>query len=149
MVTIQHTRWLGPMSAGCNLGNMYVVTGGGFENPSDRRMNGLPFDLAHLARKECSKLLIGTVVPRSVVLITRNRRAASRMPGSCGFFNVLIHGPAITAVDTPRSGVLADIHGSLTNSNMSLRPPKKSCCTPAARQRKIPANRAAGGEKDL
>lgn len=34
MVFVLHTQWLEPMSAGCNIGDMYVVTAGGFENLS-------------------------------------------------------------------------------------------------------------------
>ncbi|SDB72604.1 Xaa-Pro aminopeptidase [Agrobacterium fabrum] len=34
MVFVLHTQWLEPLSAGCNVGDMYVVTKGGFENLS-------------------------------------------------------------------------------------------------------------------
>ncbi|SDF87810.1 M24 family metallopeptidase [Alloyangia pacifica] len=34
MVFVLHTQWLEPMSAGCNIGDMYVVTADGFENLS-------------------------------------------------------------------------------------------------------------------
>lgn len=34
MVFVLHTQWLEPMSAGCNVGDMYVVTAEGFENLS-------------------------------------------------------------------------------------------------------------------
>lgn len=34
MVFVMHTQWLEPMSAGCNIGDMYVVTKDGFENLS-------------------------------------------------------------------------------------------------------------------
>lgn len=34
MVFVMHTQWLEPMSAGCNIGDMYVVTAEGFENLS-------------------------------------------------------------------------------------------------------------------
>lgn len=34
MVFVMHTQWLEPMSAGCNIGDMYVVTADGFENLS-------------------------------------------------------------------------------------------------------------------
>ncbi len=34
MVFVLHTQWLEPLSAGCNLGDMYVVTKDGFENLS-------------------------------------------------------------------------------------------------------------------
>ncbi|NVO28159.1 aminopeptidase P family protein [Donghicola sp. C2-DW-16] len=34
MVFVLHTQWLEPQSAGCNIGDMYVVTADGFENLS-------------------------------------------------------------------------------------------------------------------
>ncbi|WP_138471379.1 Xaa-Pro peptidase family protein [Poseidonocella sp. HB161398] len=34
MVFVMHTQWLEPQSAGCNIGDMYVVTADGFENLS-------------------------------------------------------------------------------------------------------------------
>jgi Xaa-Pro aminopeptidase len=34
MVFVLHTQWLEPLSAGCNVGDMYVVTKDGFENLS-------------------------------------------------------------------------------------------------------------------
>lgn len=34
MVFVLHTQWLEPLSAGCNVGYMYVVTKDGFENLS-------------------------------------------------------------------------------------------------------------------
>lgn len=34
MVFVLHTQWLEPLSAGCNIGDMYVVTADGFENLS-------------------------------------------------------------------------------------------------------------------
>lgn len=34
MVFVLHTQWLEPLSAGCNVGDLYVVTEGGFENLS-------------------------------------------------------------------------------------------------------------------
>ncbi|WP_423288256.1 M24 family metallopeptidase [Neotabrizicola sp. VNH66] len=34
MVFVLHAQWLEPMSAGCNIGDMYVVTRDGFENLS-------------------------------------------------------------------------------------------------------------------
>ncbi|MBC2802558.1 aminopeptidase P family protein [Rhizobium ruizarguesonis] len=34
MVFVLHTQWLEPLSAGCNIGDMYVVTKDGFENLS-------------------------------------------------------------------------------------------------------------------
>jgi Xaa-Pro aminopeptidase len=34
MVFVLHTQWLEPLSAGCNIGDCYVVTRDGFENLS-------------------------------------------------------------------------------------------------------------------
>ena len=34
MIFVLHTQWLEPMSAGCNIGDLYVVTADGFENLS-------------------------------------------------------------------------------------------------------------------
>ncbi|MCA8880247.1 MAG: hypothetical protein KDA73_09875 [Rhodobacteraceae bacterium] len=34
MVFVMHTQWLEPVSAGCDIGDMYVVTADGFENLS-------------------------------------------------------------------------------------------------------------------
>jgi len=34
MVFVLHTQWLEPLSAGCNIGDCYVVTKDGFENLS-------------------------------------------------------------------------------------------------------------------
>lgn len=32
MIFVLHTQWLEPQSAGCNVGDLYVVTPEGFEN---------------------------------------------------------------------------------------------------------------------
>jgi hypothetical protein len=40
MVFVLHTQWLEPLSAGCNVGDMYVVTGDGYENLSRRHAGG-------------------------------------------------------------------------------------------------------------
>ena len=34
MVFVLHTQWLEPLSAGCNIGDRYLVTADGFENLS-------------------------------------------------------------------------------------------------------------------
>jgi len=34
MLFVLHTEWLEPLSAGCNIGDCYVVTKEGFENLS-------------------------------------------------------------------------------------------------------------------
>ncbi|WP_210240386.1 M24 family metallopeptidase [Amaricoccus solimangrovi] len=34
MIFVPHTQWLEPMSAGCDIGDLYLVTADGFENLS-------------------------------------------------------------------------------------------------------------------
>ncbi len=34
MIVVLHTQWLEPRSAGCNIGDLYLVTADGFENLS-------------------------------------------------------------------------------------------------------------------
>lgn len=65
---------------------------------SDPRMTSLAFDFAELTPKERYKLLIGTVIPRPIALITTLSQDGTPNAGSFSFFNVLTHDPAIMAV---------------------------------------------------
>ena len=42
MIFVLHTQWLEPQSAGCNVGDMYLVTADGFENLSYHAARDLP-----------------------------------------------------------------------------------------------------------
>lgn len=61
-------------------------------------MNSLAFDFAKLTPKERYKLLIGTVIPRPIALITTLSEDGTPNAGSFSFFNILTHDPAIMAV---------------------------------------------------
>lgn len=61
-------------------------------------MNSLSFDFAELTPKERYKLLIGTVIPRPIALITTLSADGVPNAGSFSFFNILTHDPAIMAV---------------------------------------------------
>lgn len=61
-------------------------------------MNSLAFDFAALTPKERYKLLIGTVIPRPIALITTLSQDGVPNAGSFSFFNILTHDPAIMAV---------------------------------------------------
>lgn len=61
-------------------------------------MTSLAFDFADLTPKERYKLLIGTVIPRPVALITTVGADGVANAGAFSFFNVLTHDPAIMAV---------------------------------------------------
>jgi len=61
-------------------------------------MNSLSFDFAALTPKERYKLLIGTVIPRPIALITTVSHDGIPNAGSFSFFNILTHDPAIMAV---------------------------------------------------
>ncbi|MCJ8139136.1 flavin reductase family protein [Falsirhodobacter halotolerans] len=61
-------------------------------------MNSLAFDFAALTPKERYKLLIGTVIPRPIALITTVSAEGLPNAGSFSFFNILTHDPAIMAV---------------------------------------------------
>jgi flavin reductase (DIM6/NTAB) family NADH-FMN oxidoreductase RutF len=61
-------------------------------------MNSLSFDFSSLSPKERYKLLIGTVIPRPIALITTMSEGGIPNAGSFSFFNILTHDPAIMAV---------------------------------------------------
>lgn len=61
-------------------------------------MNSLSFDFAELTPKERYKLLIGTVIPRPIALITTLSVDGVPNAGSFSFFNILTHDPAIMAI---------------------------------------------------
>jgi len=61
-------------------------------------MTSLAFDFAELAPRERYKLLIGTVIPRPIALITTVSADGVPNAGAFSFFNILTHDPAIMAV---------------------------------------------------
>ncbi|MTH79868.1 flavin reductase family protein [Paracoccus aestuariivivens] len=61
-------------------------------------MNSISFDFAALTPKERYKLLIGTVIPRPIALITTVSEDGIPNAGSFSFFNILTHDPAVMAV---------------------------------------------------
>lgn len=61
-------------------------------------MTSVSFDFADLTAKERYKLLIGTVIPRPIALITTMSADGVPNAGSFSFFNILTHDPAIMAV---------------------------------------------------
>ena len=61
-------------------------------------MNSHAFDFAELTPKERYKLLIGTVIPRPIALITTLSDDGIPNAGSFSFFNILTHDPAIMAI---------------------------------------------------
>lgn len=56
------------------------------------------FDFARLTERERYKILIGTVIPRPVALVTTVSQDGIPNAGSFSFFNVLTHDPAIVAI---------------------------------------------------
>lgn len=56
------------------------------------------FDFADLTPKERYKLLIGSVIPRPIALITTRGHDGRANAGPFSFFNVLTHDPAIVAI---------------------------------------------------
>ncbi|WP_225772996.1 flavin reductase family protein [Inquilinus sp. Marseille-Q2685] len=56
------------------------------------------FDFAALTERERYKLLIGTVIPRPIALVTTLSRDGRPNAGPFSFFNVLTHDPAIVAI---------------------------------------------------
>lgn len=56
------------------------------------------FDFSKLNERERYKLLIGTVIPRPIALVTTVSRDGRPNAGPFSFFNVLTHDPAIVAV---------------------------------------------------
>ena len=56
------------------------------------------FDFAVLTARERYKLLIGTVIPRPIALITTLSKEGRPNAGPFSFFNVLTHDPAIVAI---------------------------------------------------
>lgn len=56
------------------------------------------FDFASLTERERYKLLIGTVIPRPIALVTTVNREGQANAGPFSFFNVLTHDPALVAI---------------------------------------------------
>jgi flavin reductase (DIM6/NTAB) family NADH-FMN oxidoreductase RutF len=56
------------------------------------------FDFAKLNERERYKLLIGTVTPRPIALVTTVSKDGQPNAGPFSFFNVLTHDPAIVAI---------------------------------------------------
>jgi flavin reductase (DIM6/NTAB) family NADH-FMN oxidoreductase RutF len=56
------------------------------------------FDFGALAAKERYRLLIGTVIPRPIALVTTISRESRPNAGPFSFFNVLTHDPAVVAI---------------------------------------------------
>jgi flavin reductase (DIM6/NTAB) family NADH-FMN oxidoreductase RutF len=56
------------------------------------------FDFSKLTPKECYKLLIGSVIPRPIALVTTRNGDGRANAGPFSFFNVLTHDPAIVAI---------------------------------------------------
>lgn len=56
------------------------------------------FDFAELSARERYKLLIGTVIPRPIALVTTLSKEGQANAGPFSFFNVLTHDPAIVAI---------------------------------------------------
>lgn len=61
-------------------------------------MSHTHFDFATLTERERYKLLIGTVIPRPIALVTTVDEEGRRNAGPFSFFNVLTHDPAIVAI---------------------------------------------------
>jgi len=61
-------------------------------------MSHCHFDFNALTPKERYKLLIGTVIPRPIALVTSLSRDGRANAGPFSFFNVLTHDPAIVAI---------------------------------------------------
>lgn len=56
------------------------------------------FDFARLDERQRYKILIGTVIPRPIALVTTVDRQGRPNAGPFSFFNVLTHDPAIVAI---------------------------------------------------
>lgn len=56
------------------------------------------FDFSELTERQKYKLLIGTVIPRPIALVTTMGRDGRPNAGPFSFFNVLTHDPAIVAI---------------------------------------------------
>ncbi len=56
------------------------------------------FDFDALTPRERYKLLIGTVIPRPIALVTTQGRDGRANAGPFSFFNVLTHDPAVVAI---------------------------------------------------
>lgn len=56
------------------------------------------FDFAKLTERERYKILIGTVIPRPIALVTTISKSGQPNAGPFSFFNVLTHDPAIVAI---------------------------------------------------
>lgn len=68
------------------------------------------FDFAELTPRERYKLLIGTVIPRPIALVTTLSSAGKPNAGPFSFFNVLTHDPAIVGIgiENKADGALKD-----------------------------------------
>ncbi|MGN7292516.1 flavin reductase family protein [Rhizobium sp. SAFR-030] len=56
------------------------------------------FDFSELTERQRYKLLIGTVIPRPIALVTTLSRSGQPNAGPFSFFNVLTHDPALVAI---------------------------------------------------
>ncbi|MGO7544084.1 flavin reductase, partial [Rhizobium ruizarguesonis] len=56
------------------------------------------FDFAKLTERERYTILIGTVIPRPIALVTTVSKEGLPHAGPFSFFNVLTHDPAIVAI---------------------------------------------------
>ena len=56
------------------------------------------FNFAELTERQKYKILIGTVIPRPIALVTTVNRDGAPNAGPFSFFNVLTHDPAIVAI---------------------------------------------------
>ena len=56
------------------------------------------FDFAELTERQKYKILIGSVIPRPIALVTTVSREGAPNAGPFSFFNVLTHDPAIVAI---------------------------------------------------
>ncbi len=65
---------------------------------TDTPLGHTHFDFAKLSERERYKILIGTVIPRPIALVTTVNRQGQPNAGPFSFFNVLTHDPAIVAI---------------------------------------------------
>ncbi|MGI3169097.1 flavin reductase family protein [Pseudooceanicola sp. C21-150M6] len=61
-------------------------------------MSDVSFNFDDLTPKERYKLLIGTVIPRPIALVTTRSLSGQANAGAFSFFNVLTHDPAVVAM---------------------------------------------------
>lgn len=65
---------------------------------TDTTLGHTHFDFAKLTERERYKILIGTVIPRPIALVTTVNKDGLPNAGPFSFFNVLTHDPAIVAI---------------------------------------------------